>query len=108
MRKTRKKTVRDEPGPEIDLLLSRYPVWPLEYLVKVLNDDMLSMRRLDAAAKAALRYMHPKLRPIAVDDLGAAEAHAPKNNVDLSRLTDEELDQFEQLVAKATPSDPKK
>jgi hypothetical protein len=102
MRKTRKKTVANDPGREIDSLRSGYPVGPLEYLMEVLNDPNLPNRLRDAAAEAALPYMHQKLKPIAVDDLGAAA----EDELDLSRLTAEERDRYKQLMAKATRSHP--
>ena len=46
-------------------------------------------------AKAALPFLHQKLTTIAIDDLGGPEAI-----LDLSRLTNEELNRLEQILAK--------
>jgi hypothetical protein len=86
------------------LLRSRYPVGPLDHLLKLLNDPNLPSQLRDAAAKAALPYMHEKLKPIAIGDLGAAE----EDDADLSRLTAEELERLEQILGKAAPSHPQK
>jgi hypothetical protein len=100
MRKNPKKTVANDPGREVNSLRSRYSVRPLEYLLEILNDDRLPRQLRDAAAVAALPFLHQKLKPIASDDLEAPEEQGP----DLSRLTDEELEQLEQILAKAKRS----
>ena len=97
MRKTQKKTVANDPGREVNSLRSRYSVRPLEYMLKVINNDKLPMQHRCDMAEAALPFLHQKLKPIAIDDLGAPEEHG----LDLSRLTDEELERLEQILAKA-------
>jgi hypothetical protein len=99
MRKTRKKMVANDRGREVNSLRS-HSVRPLEHLLKIMNDDKLPMQLRCDAAEAALPFLHQKLKPIAIDDLGGPEEHG----LDLSRLTDEELDQLEQIVAKTKSS----
>jgi hypothetical protein len=96
VRKTQKKTGANDHGQEVHAFRSRYRVQPLEYMLEVINNDKLPMQLRDDMAEAALPYLHQKLKPIGIDDLGAPEEHGP----DLSKLTDEELDQLERIMAK--------
>jgi hypothetical protein len=97
MRKTRKKTVANDPGPEVNSLRSRYSVRPLEHMLKVRNDDKLPMQlRCDMAA-AALPFLHQKLKAISIDEIAGPE----EDSLDLSKLTDDELEQLEQILAKS-------
>ena len=70
MRKTQKKKVANDHDREVNAFKSRYKVPPLEYMLKIINNDKLPMELRDAMAAAAAPYFHPKLRPIAIDDVG--------------------------------------
>src|SRR5262245_8534833 len=78
----------------IDKLVGQGVKLPLEYLLEEMRDPDSSREERHAAAVAAAPYVHPKLSSI---------VHTPKH-LDLSRLTDEQLRQFEQLVKAATPN----
>jgi hypothetical protein len=102
VRKTQKKTGANDHGQEVHAFRSRYGVQPLEYMLKVINDDKLPMQLRCDMAEAALPFLHQKLKPIGIDDLGAPEVGGPEeHSLDLSKLTDEELEQLEQILAKA-------
>jgi len=98
MRKTqkKKKTVANDHGREVNSFRSRYRVQPLEYMLKVINNDKLPMQLRCDMAEAALPFLHQKLKTIAIDDVDVPEEHS----LDLSKLTDEELEQLEQILAK--------
>jgi len=78
----------------IDKLVNEGYQLPLEYLLEVMRDPDSDRAERFAAATAAAPYVHPKLSSI---------VHTPKH-LDLSRLSDEQLRQFEQLVKAATPN----
>jgi hypothetical protein len=96
MRKTQKKTAQ---GREVNAFRSRYGVLPLEYMLKVLNNDKLPMRLRCNMAEAAAPFLHQKLKAIAIDDdVGGPKKH----NLDLTKLSKEELDELDQILAKST------
>jgi hypothetical protein len=98
MRKTQKKTSANDHSREVHAFRSRYKVQPLEYMLKILNNDKLPMQLRCDMAQAAAPFLHHRLRPIVIDDdVGGPEEPGP----DLSKLTDEELEQLAQLMAKA-------
>jgi hypothetical protein len=102
MRKTQKKTGANDHGREVKSLRSRYRVQPLEHMLKVMNNDKHPMQLRCDMAEAAAPFLHQKLRPIGIDDVGGPEVGGPEeHSLDLSKLTDEELEQLEQIVAKA-------
>jgi hypothetical protein len=96
VRKTQKKTVANDHGREVNSFRSRYRVQPLEHMLKVINNDKLPMQLRCDMAEAAAPFLHQKLRAIPIDDVGGPEEHSP----DLSKLTDVELEQLEQIQAK--------
>jgi hypothetical protein len=96
MKKTRKKTVANDHGREVNSFRSRYRVQPLEYMLKVINNDRLPMQLRCDMAEAALPFLHQKLKAISIDEVGGPE----EDSLDLSKLTEEELEQLEQILAK--------
>jgi hypothetical protein len=96
MRKTQKKTVANDHGREVKSFKSRYRVQPLEHMLKVINNDKLPVELRCFMAEAAAPYLHPKLGAMAIDDVAGPKGHP----LDLSKLSNEELDQLEQIVAK--------
>lgn len=64
---------------------------PLEYMLKVMRNPKAGDDRRDDMAKAAAPYVHPKLA--AVQHTGARGG--PIQHVDLTSLSDEQLDQLE-------------
>ena len=78
-------------------LRERYPVWPLEHLLDVLNDPQATNARKDEAAKAAAPYLHPRLAAIDINNRPAQVRH----KLDLTKLADEELEQLERITVKA-------
>jgi hypothetical protein len=98
MRKTRKKTVaNNDPGQDVNSFRSRYEVLPLEYMLKVINDDKRPMELRCEMAAVALPFLHQKLKAISIDEIAGPE----EDSLDLSKLTDEELEQLEQILAKS-------
>jgi hypothetical protein len=97
MRQPQKKTANDH-GREVRSLKSRFKVQPLEHMLQVLNNDKLPMQLRCAMAEAAAPYLHPKLRAIEIDDVAGPE----QPSLDLTKLTDEDLDQLHQIVTKYT------
>ena len=98
MRQARKKTVANGHGREVNALRSRYGLLPLEHMLKVINNDKLPMKLRCFMAEAAAPYLHPKLRAIEIDDGAGPE----QPGLDLTKLTDEDLDQLHQIVTKYT------
>lgn len=111
---------------EVLTLRAKYKKMPLDHMLKVLNTDppelpkktkanaaeyeLLVMEResiiarQDWAATAAAPYMHAKLASI---EVSVAEGGSPvRHEVDLTKLSEDELDHLETLVNKAT-ADPK-
>lgn len=78
----------------------RYPVFPLEHLMDVLNSDAPAEERFRAAVQAA-PYVHPRLAAIQIQQL-----QEPQHSLDLTKLTDEELIFFERILAKAQITHP--
>jgi hypothetical protein len=97
MKKTKKKTVANDHGREVNSFRSRYKVLPLEYMLRIINDDKLPLELRSQMAAAALPFIHHKLRAIKPDEVERPE----QTGLDLSRLTDEELERLEQIQAKA-------
>lgn len=73
----------------------RYPILPLERMMAVINDQNASDERRDAAARNAAPYYHPKLAPLIIDKKGEQ-----RYSVDVDKLGDDELIQFERLLLK--------
>lgn len=102
-------------------LRERYPVWPLEHMLSVLNQpdvivpkkngkngkeienleelkvqaEKVAAAKMDAA-KAAAPYLHPRLAQVDINSTNRQVKHS----LDLSKMTDEELAFFERIVAK--------
>lgn len=76
-------------------LRQKYPTWPLEYLMQVLHDQNASPERRDFAAKSAAPYCHRRLAPLIVE-----ENEDRRYSVDVDKLDDDELAQFERLLLK--------
>lgn len=101
---------------EVLTLRAKYGVMPLDYMLSVLNQepptrernetDKDYLKRLarfegrkDWAAMQAAPYLHHKLASI---EITVPEGGAAKHDVDLTKLSDKELDQLESLVYKAS------
>jgi hypothetical protein len=67
---------------------------PLELMLKLINDKNEPMARRLEAAKAAAPYMHPRLAP------GQEEKPEPRYSIDVRKLSDEELMQYERIFIK--------
>jgi hypothetical protein len=78
----------------VQSLLEKYPMRPLELMLKVLNDENGPLARRLKVAKAAARYLHPRLAP------GQVEEERPEPKYDLRKLSDEELMQYERILTK--------
>jgi hypothetical protein len=79
-------------------LREKYPLTPLEYMLRVINAEKgVTVRRRDEMARAAAPYFHPRLQAI---DLNAVREPV-QHSLDLTKLNDEELMQFERILAKA-------
>jgi hypothetical protein len=96
MRIAQKKTVANVHGREVQWFRSHYRLLPLEHMLNVMNNDKLPMPLRCAMAAAAAPFLHPKFRATAIDDVGGAEAPG----LDLTKFTDEELEQLAHLMAK--------
>jgi hypothetical protein len=97
MKKTKKKTVAIDHGREVNSFRSRFRVLPLEYMLRVINDDKLPDELRDRMAAAALPFLHHKLAAITPDDVDPPE----KTSLDLSKLTPAEREQLKRLLAKS-------
>jgi hypothetical protein len=97
MKKTKKKTVANDHGREVNSFRSRFGVLPLEYMLRVINDDKLPDELRDRMAAAALPFLHHKLTAITPDDIDRSE----KTSLDLSKLTTEEREQLRRILAKS-------
>ena len=100
MRKSKTKTVAIDPNRKLGALRSRYSVNPLEYMLKVINNDKLPLQLRCEMAKAAAPFVHQKLAPISIDAITRPEEKNLEASLDLSKLTDEELEQLEQIMSK--------
>ena len=98
MRQAQRQTVADDYGREIRALKSRYKVQPLGFMLEVINSDTLPMEFRCAMAEAAAPYLHPKLRAMEIDDV----AGSAQPGLDLTKFSDEDLDQLEKIVTKYT------
>ena len=77
----------------VQSLLEKYPMRPLEYMLKVLNDENEPLARRLKAAKAAAPHIHR--RPVQVE-----EDERPNPKYDPRRLSDEELEWYERILTK--------
>jgi hypothetical protein len=100
-------------GKRVQSLRERFPRMPLEHMLIILNETDIvpkntkdkegkaKMRaqqaRKDDMAKAAAPYIHPRLSSVAFK----GDNNDPRNSLDLSKLSDEELAAFELIVSKA-------
>jgi hypothetical protein len=78
---------------------NKYDCMPLDYMLKVLNEEQETDERRQWAAEHAAPYMHAKLASI---EISSADNGPVKHEVDLAKLSDKELDQLEALVVKAS------
>ncbi len=69
---------------------------PLELMLKVVNDESAPMARRIEVAKAAAPYIHPRFAAVQVEEIKPE----PRYSIDLRRLSDEELMQYERIVMK--------
>ena len=97
MKKIKKKTVANDHGREVNSFRSRYKVQPLEYMLRVINDEKLPLDLRSHMAAVALPFMHHKLAAITPDDIDPPE----KTSLDLSKHTNEELEQLRRILAKS-------
>jgi hypothetical protein len=97
MKKNLGRSIASGRGPTVKPRSSRDSVRPLDYMMKTINDETLPLQLRDAMAKAALPFMHRKLPAIAFDEAD----YFQKDNLDLSKLSDEELEQLGRLLAKS-------
>lgn len=65
---------------------------PLDYMLQVMRDKKASQSRRDQMARAAAPYVHPKLAAMPL----AGNGDSPMD-VDLTRLTDEQLTTLESI-----------
>ncbi len=112
------------PNPRRDILdfRRRFPVFPVEYFLMVLNDKLPVLAKVKGhnqpkkdkngniiyrkfnheekmeAAKNAAPYLHPRLAAV---ELSGPEGGPVKHSIDVTKLSDEELNQFERLLAKS-------
>lgn len=66
---------------------------PLDYMLEVMRDTQASTARRDEMAKAAAPYVHPRLSSVEIKE----------PPIDLSNLTDDELEQLAKLYRIAVP-----
>ena len=98
MKKIKKKTVANDHGREVNSFRSRYKVQPAsEYMLRVINDEKLPLDLRSHMAAVALPFMHHKLAAITPDDIDPPE----KTSLDLSKHTNEELEQLRRILAKS-------
>lgn len=112
------------PAPRLDAgsLRMRFPIWPIEHLLEVLNEPKLQLpkfpqaiteqtiaqykseladyvrqrnEKMDAAGKAA-PFLHPRLAAIDI-----TQKPQVRHKLDLTKLSDEELKQLEHITVKA-------
>jgi hypothetical protein len=83
---------------------ARYKLLPLDFILQGVNDWRLRTPLRFDMAKAALSYVHHKLTPIPI---GGADRE-PQHAFDLTKLSDEELAQFERILAKSQVTVPEK
>jgi len=76
-------------------LKQKYRSWPLELLVEVYNDQNASLEHRLFAAKSAAPYCHRKLAPLTVE-----EKPERRYTVDVDKLDNDELVEFERLLLK--------
>ncbi len=75
-------------------LREKYPLLPLEHMLRELNDEEADTEHRTAMAKAAAPYVHPRLVQ--------RRAEMPtRYSLDTTKLSDDELVLFERLMAKA-------
>lgn len=99
---------------EVVTMRYRYEVMPLDHLMKIINTVCVQRRgesaedyaarvkehhyRQDAAAKAAAPYMHYRLASV---ELSNRDGEPTRHQIDLTRLSDEELATLQKLTRKA-------
>jgi hypothetical protein len=96
MRQAQKKTVANDHGREVRSFKSRFKPQPLEYMLQIINNDRLPMELRCAMAAEAAPYLHPKLKAIEI----AAIADPEQPGLDLTKVSDEDLDQLDRIVTK--------
>jgi hypothetical protein len=96
MRNPKKKTTANDHGREFNTFKSRYGVQPLEFMLKIINNDKLPMQLRCYMAEAAAPYLHPKLRAVEIDDVAGPE----QPSLDLTKVTREDLVQLDQILTK--------
>jgi hypothetical protein len=79
-------------------LRERFPVFPLEHMLNVINDPTASHERKDNMARAAAAYVHPRLAAV---EITGKEGGPTQESLDLSKLSDDELAILERIVLKA-------
>ena len=65
---------------------------PLDYMLRVMRDESATKKRRDDMAKAAAPFVHARVSAVASDAAGGT--------VDLSKLSDGELDALERISRK--------
>jgi hypothetical protein len=70
---------------------------PLDWMLGVVNDETASKERRDKMAAAAAPFVHARISPDR--SYGNGATHEMRVN-DLSKLSDEELDQLERIARK--------
>lgn len=79
-------------------LRERFPIFPLEYMLTVLNDvDKPAAFRADMA-RAAAPYIHPRLVAVEISEKNKPQT---KQSIDVTKLTDDELAFLERLIMKS-------
>jgi hypothetical protein len=76
--------------------LEEFPLSPLKHALQVMNDETASPKRRDAMAKVAMRYLHARIKTAPLPK------PEPQYSLDLSKLSDEELRQYEKILMKAS------
>jgi hypothetical protein len=86
---------------EAQALRAKFPLMPLEHMLRVINDDRQPRARRDAMAKAAAPYLHQRLLTV------EPRPNPPRHIFDLlertpglSVLSDEDLEDLIRIIGK--------
>lgn len=89
-------TVRDLRH-DVFRMREKWGIMPLDYMLQVLNTEKETDERKQWAAEHAAPFLHSKLASIEI-----VQSNTPiRHEVDLTKLSNAELDQLEALVGKA-------
>lgn len=60
----------EKPPEDVAKALAKFKITPLQYLLKIINDDKVGHSMRIVAAQAAAPYVHPKMPQAKPDDAG--------------------------------------